>query len=147
MFLAGIAPIGLFPHVKNFQRKDGQSADHRAGRFAVETGIRRGPAEFDVRQQRFVDAFDGIIALLVVFIDEPFASGDFCRFDIGASRLAFRVPQQGIEAVIAFNPGPCLISWMRHDVLGPVGFGKLPVMDSVIDMALISCCMFILSFF
>jgi len=90
----------LRAHVMDLEREDRQPVDHRAGGFGVVPCVGRDRNAGDAREQRFVDAFDRVVALLVVAIDRPLVGGDRRVVDVGPARLILLVPEQAVVPMI-----------------------------------------------
>ena len=89
------------------QSHDRETVDRGARRFGIEAGADlrndgRGGEHFD---ERFVDSFDGVVALLVVAVDGPLDFGDAAIGGVGAAGDVFLVPEQVVELVLLADDG------------------------------------------
>ena len=117
---------GLLFEVVDSQRHDREPVDRAAGRFGVErrAGLRHDAARGERFEQRFVDPFDPVVALLVVAVDRALDRGDALVADVGAAGDVFFVPEQVVELMLLADDG-------EEAVVGIVDAAVVPAADGV----------------
>lgn len=98
----GVGALGLFFEMVDAKSHDREAVDRGAGGFGVEAraGLGKDAVRLEQFENRFVDAFDGVVALLVVAIDGALDLRDALIANVGTAGDVFFVPEQVVELVL-----------------------------------------------
>ncbi len=105
--LVDVGAGGLLFEMVDAERHDREAVDRGAGRFGVEAGagLRLDAGGGKGCGERFVEPFDGVVALLVVAVDRPLDLGDALVADVGAAGDVFLVPEEVVVLVLLADGG------------------------------------------
>src|SRR5581483_918640 len=101
-----VGALRLLAHRLDLQRQDREAVDHRARRLGAQPRILLGLYFGKRGEERFVDALDGIVPLLVVAVDRALVARDVGVRDVAAPREVLLLPEHAVVPVVGLDRGP-----------------------------------------